>query len=234
MTDTDPDTRSAPSSRSAPAGEGQPLPSFSEQLADQLGGIRGILESGVPVAVFVIVNIVWTLRPALAVAVGSAVLIGIWRLARRQPVRHAVNGVVGIAIGAVIAWKTGSAKDFYLPGILLSLVYGVAMLASVALRRPVVGWVWSLVADRGRTRWRANPRLMRTFSWLTVVWALTYLAKTLIQAIIFRHTSADDPGTALGIARLALGYPPYLLLLALTAWAARRATAANPPAPTAP
>jgi Protein of unknown function (DUF3159) len=211
-----------------PEEDEQPLPSFTEQLADQLGGVRGLIESGVPVVVFVLANIVWALRPALIIAVGSAVAIGAWRLARKQPVRHAVNGIFGIAIGAIIAWKTGSAKNFYLPGILLSFGYGLALLASVALRRPLVGWVWSLLVARGSTEWRGNPRLVRTFSWLTVVWALTYLAKTLVQALVFQHTAAGDPATALGVLRIALGYPPYLLLIAITVWAIRRTQARAP------
>src|SRR5690349_5148768 len=114
------------------------VPSFTEQLADQLGGVRGIVESGIPVVVFVVANIIWTLRPALIISVASALAIAVWRLARRQSIRHALNGLFGIAIGAIIAWKTGSAKTFYLPGILLSLAYGLAMLASVALRMPLV------------------------------------------------------------------------------------------------
>ncbi|HEY2669902.1 MAG TPA: DUF3159 domain-containing protein [Rugosimonospora sp.] len=220
--------RTAEAGESAGSGDAEePLPSFSEQLADQLGGVRGVIESGVPVLVFVVANIIWTLRPALIIAVGSAVIIGGWRLARRQPVRHAVNGVFGIAIGAIIAWRTGSAKDFYLPGILLSLGYGLALLASVAIKRPLVGWVWSLLVTRGRTEWRGDPRMVRTFSWLTVLWALTYLAKVLIQAMVFQHTADDSPATTLGILRLALGYPPYLLLIAITVWATRRV---SPPA----
>jgi uncharacterized protein DUF3159 len=209
----------------------EPLPSFTEQLADQLGGVRGLVESGIPVVVFVLANIVWALRPALIISVASALAIGGWRLARKQPIRHAINGIFGIAIGAVIAWKTGSAKNFYLPGILLSFGYGLALLASVAVRRPLVGWVWSLLVARGSTEWRANPRLVRAFSWLTVLWALTYLAKTLVQALVFQHTAANDPATALGILRLALGYPPYLLLIAITVWAIRRASPAQAPLP---
>jgi Protein of unknown function (DUF3159) len=92
----------------------------------------------------------------------------------------------------------------------------------VFLRRPLVGWVWSVVAAKGSTDWRGNPRLVRTFSRLTVLWAVTYLAKTAIQAVVFQHTAANDPGTVLGILRLALGYPPYLLLIAVTVWAVRR------------
>jgi hypothetical protein len=212
----------------------EPLPSFTEQLADQLGGVRGLIESGIPVVVFVVANIIWALRPALAISVGSAVAIGAWRLARKQPVRHAINGIFGIAIGAIIAWKTGSAKNFYLPGILISFAYGLALLGSVAVRRPLVGWVWSLLVARGSNEWRGNPRLVRTFSWLTVVWALTYLAKTLVQALVFQHTAANDPATALGVLRLTLGYPPYLLLIAITVWSIRRVSDSTPapvPAP---
>ena len=43
-----------------------------------------------------------------------------------------------------------------------------------------------------------------------------------------QRRSRDDPGTALGIVRIALGFPPYALLLALTVWAVRRLTAADP------
>jgi hypothetical protein len=211
----------------AAAGE-EPLPTFSEQLAEQLGGVRGVIESGVPVVVFVLANILGTLKLAIIIAVASAVAIAIYRLIRRQTIRNAVNGLFGIAIGAIIAWKTGSTKDFYLPGIIVSGAYGVAMLVSVPIRRPLVGWVWSLVAAGGSMRWREQPVMVALFSRLTVLWALTYLVKVGIQAALFQATSATDPGTALGIARLVLGYPPYAFLLAFTAWSVRRLTRLDP------
>jgi len=200
----------------------EPLPSFSEQLAEQLGGVRGVIESGIPVLIFIIAKLILPLTPALIVAVGSAVAIAAWRLARRQSVRHAVNGLVGILFGAILAWKTGSAKAFYLPGILISLGYGVALLVSVFVRRPLVGWAWSVLVAKGSTDWRGDPRLVRLFNRLTVLWAVIYLIKVGIQAAVFQHTSATDPGTVLGILRLALGYPPYLLLIAITVWTVRR------------
>jgi hypothetical protein len=205
------------------------VPTFSEQLADQLGGARGVLESSIPVVVFILVNTVWAkhLNVALAIAGGSALAIAVIRLARRQTVRHAVNGLVGVAIGGFLAYRTGSARDFYLPGIILSCLYGVALLISVLIRRPAVGWVWSLLAARGSTEWRAHPAMVRLFSRLTVLWALVYIAKTVIQAWLFQSTAADDPATGLGIAALLLRWPPYALLIALTVWAVRRHTAAQ-------
>jgi len=88
------------------------LPSFSEQVADQLGGVRGMVESGVPVIAFVIMNILWSLKPALIVAVAVGLGIAGFRLARRQAIRHAMNGLFGIAIGAISAWRTGELADY--------------------------------------------------------------------------------------------------------------------------
>jgi len=180
-----------------PASPDERLPSFSEQIAEQLGGWRGLVESSIPVAVFVLVNIVASLNAALIGSAGVAVAIAVWRLSRRQPIRHAVNGLVGIGIGAIIAWRTGEEKDFYLPGILYGLAYGAALLASVALRMPLVGWIWS------------------------VVW----VAKVGVQAGLY----LADQATALGVARLLLGYPPYALLLAITVWTVRRVNRDAPP-----
>ena len=206
-----------------PTPQGEPaeaeLPPFAEQVSQQLGGVRGLLESSIPVTVFVIANIVGTLRPALIISVASAVVIAGFRLTRREPVRHAVNGLFGIALGVLIAWRTGEARDFYLPGIFISLGYAVAMVASVPLRHPVVGWIWSVVFAGGGNQWRDNPRLLRAFNWLTMLWAGIYLVKVVVQWALWAAHQPD----LLGVVRLALGYPPYLLLLALTLWAVRKA-----------
>lgn len=201
-----------------------PLPSFSEQVAGQLGGWRGMVESSVPVVVFVLVNVVWSLRPALISAVAIGLAIGAYRLTRREPVRHAVNGLMGIAVGALIAWKTGEAKDFYLPGILLTLGYGVALVGSIALGKPLVGWLWSVVADQGGTRWHRDEGLRRTFGWLTLVWASVFVVKFVVNVWVYFASSLSDDQKAsiLGVMRIALGAPPYAVLLALTIWAVRR------------
>jgi hypothetical protein len=200
------------------------LPSFSEQVADQLGGVRGMVESGVPVIAFVIMNIIWSLKPALIVAVAVGLGIALFRLVRRQAIRHAMNGLFGIAIGAIIAWRTGEPEDYYLPGILLTLGYAIAMAISIVARRPLVGWIWSLVADKGKTRWHTDAGLRRTFNWLTLLWAGTYVIKVVVNVLVYfdGDLSHDQKATILGIMRIALGFPPYALLAALTAWAARR------------
>ncbi|MEH0842054.1 DUF3159 domain-containing protein [Micromonospora sp. CPCC 205711] len=203
------------------------LPSLAEQMADQLGGWRGLVESSVPVVVFVLANVLGELRPAVIASVGVALLIAVVRLAQRRPVRHAVNGLLGIGIGAAIAWRTGDERDFYLPGILYGIGYGVALLVSAAIRQPLVGWIWSVLVAKGRAEWRDDPRLVRTFTQLTVLWGVVWLAKVGVQAALY----LAHQDTALGVARLALGYPPYALLLLITVWTVRRVTRETAPQP---
>ncbi|MFG2036990.1 DUF3159 domain-containing protein [Dactylosporangium sp. NPDC048998] len=209
------------------ADEEEPLPPFSVQMAQQLGGVRGLIESSVPITLFIVVNFLgghykwWSLRTSLIVAVGAALSMGIYRLARREPTRHALNGVFGIAIGAYLAWKSGDAKDVYLPGMLLTVGYVVGMLVSVLIGRPLVGWLWAVTLDGGTTRWYDNIRLRRAFVWLTVLWAVVYALKLGVQVLLYRDNSAGSDDL-LGVARLALGWPPYALLAALTVWQARR------------
>jgi hypothetical protein len=210
--------------------EKEALPSFSEQMAEQLGGVRGLIESSIPITLFVIVNFLgehfkwWSLRTSLIIAVGVAVLMAVYRLTRREPVRHAINGVFGVALGAFIALRSNDARDFYLPGILLSAGYVVAMIASVLARRPLVGWVWAVMADGGGTRWRDEPKLIKVFGWLTLLWAAVYFVKVAVQTALYLAHQTD----LLGVARLALGWPPYILLAAFTVWRVRKITHAPP------
>jgi hypothetical protein len=228
-TDTDAVTPSEPDLDAVEDDE-ESLPTISEQVAQQLGGVRGLIESGIPVLMFVLVNVIggWLelsarLQIAVGVAVATALLIAVFRLSRKQPIRHAVNGLFGIALGAWLALRSGDERDFHLPGIILAVAYGVALIASVGVKRPLVGWIWSVVMAGGTSQWRTEPRLVRTFGWLTVLWATFYLMKAGLQTVLY----LADMATMMGVVRIVMGYPPYLLLLAVTVWAVRRVRAAE-------
>jgi hypothetical protein len=177
-----------------------------------------MVEAAIPITIFIVVNLIWSLQPALIASVGVAVLIASARLAQRRPIRYAVNGVFGIGLGAFMAWRTGDARDFYLPGIFISYGYAAGMIISVLVRHPIVGWLYSVLFTGGKADWRGDRRLMRTFTWLTLVWAAVWIAKVSVQAWLW----GADQEHLLGIARLVLGTPPYLLLLVITVWVVRR------------
>jgi hypothetical protein len=209
----------------------EPLPSMSEQIADQLGGVRGLIESSLPVLAFVVLNVLLgdavaglEKRTALSWAIGgaiaSALAIGGYRLARKEPVRHAVNGLFGIAIGAYLAWRTGNAKDFYLPGILLTFGQAAVLLISVVFRKPLIGYAWGIMVNRGHQDWFGNARLFRTFQWLTLVWVVSLSLRAGIQYYLWAIGEAN----ALGIVRILISWPIYAGTFAYTAWAIHRVT----------
>ncbi|GAB7050821.1 DUF3159 domain-containing protein [Catenuloplanes indicus] len=204
------------------------IPTISEQMAEQLGGVRGLIESSIPVCAFVVLNLLWDLYPAIFGAVGTAVAIAIYRLIRKQPVRHAVNGLVGIALGAYLAARSGEARDFYLPGILLTFAQAAVLIISVGIRKPLIGFAWAIIAAGGKHDWRRHPALFRTFQWLTLAWAASLIMRAGVQAALW---VAEQPDL-LGIARIVISWPTYIGMLALTVWAVRRTLKHSPmPAP---
>lgn len=234
---TEPKTKPTKDKLEQAAAEEEPLPPFAEQLSQQLGGWRGLVESGIPVTVFIVANIVlgWVLPPAddrlalqiaIGAAVGIAVIIAMLRLARKESVRFAVNGLFGVALGAWLAWDTGEERAFYLPGIIITLAYVVGLFVSIAVGHPLVGWAWAVIAKGGKGDWRSDTRLRRVTGWLTALWAVVFLAKVSIQSALYL---ANYP-VALGIARLVLGTPIFVLLVAISLWVIRRVTREQQPA----
>ena len=187
-------------------------------LLQQMGGVPGIVASTIPVVVFVVANLVLELRPAVIAAVASGVLVAAWRIVRKQPVQPALSGLFGVAIAAFLAYRSGEARAFYLPGLIYSAACGLVCLVSTVVRWPLAGVVWHGINGEGQG-WRRDPRLLRAYTWATLLWALVFLARLVVQGLLYRY----EQDTWLGIARLAMGYPLVGIALLGTVWAVRRA-----------
>ncbi|MBO0678658.1 DUF3159 domain-containing protein [Mycolicibacterium sp. S2-37] len=194
-----------------------------EGLLARAGGIRGLVQTALPVAVFAATSAAAGLRPATAAAVGVAVVLLIWQLSRREPVRPALLGFAGVAVCAGLAFATGQARDFYLPGILMYLVLAVVFTASVVVRRPLVGMVWARVTGRDGS-WRRNPRVRRVFDGVTLVMAAVSWARFLVQDHLY-DTGQEGP---LAVARIAMGWPLFLVTTTLIYLAVRTANRTLP------
>ena len=197
-------------------------PAQSEQrtptLLEQLGGIGGLVASVVPVVVFVAVSPLAGLVPAIWTSLGVAVALGVWRLIRREAVQPAVSGILGVALCALIAYRTGEVRGFFLYGIWYSLVAGLALLVSVIVRRPLVGVLWSVLNGSG-FGWSTNRRARLGFDVATVVWAVFLLARFVVQHYLYETQQTEW----LGVARLVMGLPLTALAALVTIWAIRRA-----------
>jgi hypothetical protein len=194
-------------------------------LLEQMGGVPGIVASTIPVVVFVVANVLAELRAAVVAALVAGVLVAVWRLVRRQPLQPAVSGLFGVGIAAFLAYRSGEARDFYLPGLIYSALCCLAFLVSVAVRWPLAGVVWHGINGDGQG-WRRDRRLLRAYSWASLLWALVFAARVVVQGLLYRY----DQETWLGVARLAMGYPLVGVALLGTIWAVRRARRTTLPA----
>ncbi|TAK69483.1 MAG: DUF3159 domain-containing protein [Actinomycetota bacterium] len=181
-------------------------------LTEALGGWRGLLDSAAPPLVFVICYVATSeLTPSLWASLGAAFLVAVIRLWRRQPLRQIVGGVIGIAVSAYFASRTGKAEDFFLPGLLINLGYAAVFVVSLVVRWPLVGVVvGGLTGDVAG--WRADRRAYRAAQLATLVWIGSFLLRVAVQWPLY----AAGMVAALGAAKIVLGWPVYLATLWIT------------------
>jgi hypothetical protein len=200
----------------------EPAPDRPEReiptVMQQMGGVPGIVASTLPVFVFIVVNIVTSLQPALIAAIGAGVLVAIWRVVRKQALMPAVSGLFGVGIAAFIAYRTGEARGFYLPGLLTSAAFGLAFLVSVLVRWPLAGVIWHGINGHGHG-WREDPRMLRAYTWATLLWVGVFAVRLVVQGWLYDAREE----TWLGIARLVMGFPLFAVALFGTVIAVRRA-----------
>lgn len=181
------------------------------QLSTALGGIRGMLEGAAPFVAFTIAWVATRQLPvSLIAAVAVALVLALIRLVQRQSLRYVIMAVIPTAIAAIVAARTGRAEDVFLPGILYNGALAVIAAGSVALRAPLVGFVYG-AAIGDPTGWRSDPALVKMTSRLTLVLAVPYVLRFGIQLPLFLLGNV----VLLAIAKVALGWP--LLIAALFA-----------------
>ena len=170
-----------------------------QALLGQMGGVSGLIYSALPVVILVPVSTAFGLLPALIAALSVAAGILVWRLVRRDSVKPALAGFLGVGISALIAWIVGASKGYFLLGIWMSLVWATVFAVSVLIRRPIVGYVWSWVNGHDRS-WRRSRRAVLAFDAATLTWVLVFGARFVVQHHLY---DADRTGW-LGVARIAI------------------------------
>jgi hypothetical protein len=203
------------------AGRGGYREQYRQQLLITLGGWSGTVVTAIPTVVFVVVNAITGLRVAIGAAIGSAVVLAIYRLLRRQPVQQALTGLIGVLIASLIAGGTGQARGYFLLGIWTSFAYAAAFAVSLIVRRPLVGVAWEFLDPTpGSSRpWYRRSCLLRAYALATAGGLIVFLARGVVQTALFRENATGW----LAVARIAMGYPLYLLALAFAFWVVTRA-----------
>ena len=180
------------------------------KILDALGGKKGLLDSGLPALLFLIIfNISDDLQIALYGAVGTSIVLTIIRLAMKDTIQHVISGLIGVLFCAYLANRSGNASDFYIPKLLTNLAYGSAYLIANLAGWPVIGVILGPLLGEN-FMWRKNPQRKRAYMRAGWLWVALFFGRIAVQYPIYKSGNVN----LLGTVNLAMGYPLFIA----TAW----------------
>jgi hypothetical protein len=200
------------------------------QLSTVLGGRRGMLEAAIPTISFTVTYVsTKELRLALGVSIALALTMLVIRLVQRSTVQFVLNALMGIGVGIFFVWLGGrgggdqsqQALAYFLPGILYNAGYAVVMVISILVRFPVVGAMVGAMAE-DPLEWRRDPQVLKLCTRLTWPLVVPCVLRVAVQAPIYLSgraaENADAHVAALGLAKVAMGWPLQLAALGVMVW----------------
>lgn len=183
-----------------------------ELLSKAIGGWRGLVDSALPSMLFILIFVFQQdLNKALIAALILGGILLLVRLFERKPLTQVISGFVGLSISVLITWRTKDASNFFLTGIITNAVYGFALLVSVLIRKPLIGYlVGTLVGDT--SGWLKHPLLVRAYTIVTWLWVGVFGLRLVVQIPLY----LNDSVALLGSVKIFMGWPLYLLSVWLT------------------
>ena len=189
-----------------------------------MGGGKGVFDSSLPAVVFIAVRLFSALDTAVVAAVVAGLAVVVFRRVRGESLQYCASGFFGLLVAVAISKATGTGKGFFLPGILLTGLSGLAFAVSNLVRQPAVALV--LVAiDSKYEAWKTDAALRRACVSSTWVWAASFLVRCAVATAV--ALTVGDDATDNAILFGVIQVERYALLVgaaAFTVWAVRRAT----------
>ncbi len=176
-----------------------------DKVIHALGGAKGLIDSGLPAIVFLVVfNVTDQLRAAIMGALALSLVLAIYRLARKDTIQHSVSGVIGVLICAYFANRSGNATDFYIPKLLTNLGYGTVYLLANLAGWPILGLVLGPLLGENLS-WRSNPARKKMYMKASWIWVAMFFSRIAVQYPIYKSGNVN----LLGTVNLAMGYPLF-------------------------
>ena len=177
-----------------------------DKVLAAFGGKKGLIDSGIPAVIFLIVfNVTDRLNSALFASIAISAILTIIRLARRDTIEHAVSGFIGVLICAWFANRTGNASDLYIPKLLTNLGYGTLYLVGNLVGWPILGLMLGPILGEN-LKWRNHPERKRAYTLASWLWVAMFFTRIAVQYPIYRSGNVN----LLGTVNLAMGYPLFI------------------------
>ena len=182
-----------------------------DKVVNALGGKKGLIDSGLPSLVFLVVFNLSdkNINTAIYAALTLSIVLTFLRLIKRETLQHAFSGLVGVGICALISRRSGNAADFYLPGLWINAGYAFLYTITNLVKWPILGVVLGPILGENMM-WRKDPARLQAYIRAGWLWVAMFTARLVIQYPLYASGNVN----ALGTARLIMGYPLFIL----TAW----------------
>ena len=174
-------------------------------------GRSNLIDSIVPPVIFLIINALLGFRYAMWGSLAVALMITVFRLSRRQPLRYALGGIGGVVLAILIAQLLGRAEGYFLPGIMTGALTVLGCLVSVIAGRPLVAWT-SFIARRWPLDWYWHPKVRPAYNEVTLAWAVFFAIRLGLQWSLFREQAAG----LLAAIQVITGWPATIALLVIS------------------
>lgn len=191
----------------------RPIPGPNVTIQEMLTDRRALTDGLITPLLFLAINSIAGLVPAVVAAGGWGVGLAFYRLIRRQRINLALSGLLSLGIALLIVLRTGRASTYFLPNAVFGYLAGAIGLISVALGKPVSGHLVRLVEGRPAD-WYQLPRVKGTHLIVTAAWSLLFILRATVRAILI----ARDSEWGLAVTTLTLGLPVTAMMV-VGSWA---------------
>lgn len=170
------------------------------------GGWHGLADAlGPHVLFFAIYLATQQIGPAAWAALAVAAVLASIRLLNRESMYTALAGAVLVGVSALVAVTTGDGVDFYLLEIARTSVLSVILVASLLVRRPLLGvLIGPVITGPG---WHCDRIQRRAYDLCTIIWAIAVIMRSAVKISFY----LDGNVIGLGIASMVMGVPLLVL-----------------------
>ena len=158
---------------------------FREILEELNSVLKGkTLDALLPPLLFVLAQSRTTLINAVIIAIGLSLLIGLYRLFKRQAIAYAFGGLVTVLIASAFALFANNASNYYLPGILSTTLLFIVMFVSVLIDKPLAAFVSHLT--RGwKLAWFWRKDIKPAYREVTWFWVAMFGLSAGVQWVFY-------------------------------------------------
>lgn len=169
------------------------------------------IDTIIPPIIYVVGNNLFGLKIAVILALVVAFIFALLRLLKKENILYALGGIGGVALASGFALIADNAANYFLPKIIGSGALFLISTISILIGKPLAA-ILSHVSRGWSFEWFLRKDIKPAYREVTIVWAILFLARMLLQLFLYNRGNL----TELGWASILLGFPATLTVLVLT------------------